>query len=470
MRSAITFLLNGALVSVDDARPDTMALPWLRAHGLVSVKEGCNEGDCGACTVALGEPGPDGFAWRAVNSCILFLGQIDGQAVLTVEGLKGLDGSYHPAQSVLAEGFGTQCGYCSPGFVMSLFVLSRRPERDDETILDAIAGNLCRCTGYRPIVEAARGLPHLSPPEDETAQAARLLDATAAPLDYRGGGGRLFAPHALADALAFRAGHPDARVLAGGTDLGLQVTKKGERLNRLLSLARVAELHRLEEGAGRIRIGAAASYGRVLPVLAARHPGIVPLLRRIGATQVRAMGSVGGNLGTASPIGDTMPALIALGAEVEVAGPGGRRRVAVEDFVTGYRTTELRADELITAVEIPDLEPGTRFAAYKIAKRVDQDISTVLAAFALRLDRSGRVAMFRAGYGGMGPRPIRARAAEEAVIGREWNEAVVAAAREALDAETSPMSDFRGSREYRALVAGNLLTRFLYETSREVAA
>jgi xanthine dehydrogenase small subunit len=467
MRNSITTNINGRDIVIDDAPPDQMALAWLRAEGFISVKEGCGEGDCGACTVALGVPKDGGFEWREVASCLLFLPMLDGRALLTAEGLRASDGAPHPVQQAMADNFGTQCGYCSPGITMSLFAMSRRGHDGDAAIFDGLAGNLCRCTGYRPILDIARTLPALPAEPAEASLAARLSADTAEALSYHADGRSFFAPIALADALAYRATHPEAWVLAGGTDLGLTVTKRHQRSPDILSLTRVAELTRIVEEDNALLVGAAVPYAVILPAISRRHPELAKLLRRVGASQVRNQGSFGGNLGTASPIGDSLPALIALGATIEVASSGQRRSVAAEDFVTGYRKTRLSADELIVAVRLPDLPAGEIFRTYKVAKRMDQDISTVSAAFRLTLE-NGCVATFSAAFGGVADRPLRASRFESALLGKPWTTANLAVAQPALNEDIAPQSDLRGSAEYRRKVAANLVTRLWHETTNSV--
>ncbi|MDR3437310.1 xanthine dehydrogenase small subunit [Telmatospirillum sp.] len=464
MRNTITTNINGRDVTISDVPPDQMALAWLRAEGFISVKEGCGEGDCGACTVALGVPTADGLDWRAVASCLLFLPMLDGRAVLTAEGLKGPNGNPHPVQQAMADGFGTQCGFCSPGFTMSLFALAHHDRLDDQAIYDSLAGNLCRCTGYRPIIEVARALPNLAADPGEAAVAERLRAAAGAALFYCADGLSFFAPTDLREALAYRSAHPDAWILAGGTDLGLAVTKRHQRPEVMLSLARVPELTRITDNHGSLTIGAAVPYAEILSVISTRHPELAKLLRRVGATQVRNQGTFGGNLGNASPIGDSLPALIALGATIDIAAPDGLRTVAAQDFVTGYRKTQLAADELIAAVHLPDLPPGELFRAYKVAKRVDQDISTVSASFRLRLE-NGKVAAIAAAFGGVAARPVRAHRLEAALQGLPWTAASLAGAQAALAEDIAPQDDLRGTAGYRRKVATNLVTRLWHETT-----
>jgi xanthine dehydrogenase small subunit len=472
VRHDIRLAVNGRVETVTGLAPHTTLLNWLRARGQTSVKEGCAEGDCGACTVMVGMPAKaGGFDWRATCSCILTVPQLDGRAVITAEGLRGADGAHHPAQTLMAEGGGTQCGYCSPGFVMALANLARRPERDNETILDAISGNLCRCTGYRPIIEAARALPVFAAPDGEAKLAADLIAGTADGLDYAASDGRFIAPDDLEGALAARVLHPDAWILAGGTDLGLRITKRHEVPKTLLWLGRVESLRTVVETPAGVSIGAGATYEDALPALARLHPQLAALVRRIGGAQIRSVGTIGGNLGNASPIGDSMPALIALSAEVEIAGPAGRRRrVPVEDFITGYRKTVLAADELIFAVHIPRPHRDAEFRAYKVARRIDQDISAVCAAFRVRIE-DGKLIEAVSGWGGVAARPVRGRAWEGAMLGKPWSHSTIEASKAALLAsDVTPISDFRAGADYRRAVCAGLVDRLWHEIAGDVPA
>ncbi|WP_316976993.1 xanthine dehydrogenase small subunit [Shumkonia mesophila] len=466
MRTDIRFLLNGQPRRITGIAPHTMLLDWLRSQGLTAVKEGCAEGDCGACSVLLGVPAADGrsLTWLAVNSCILMVPQVDGCAVVTAEGLVGADGVPHPAQKALAETHGTQCGFCSPGFAIALAALSRRPERDDETILDAIAGNLCRCTGYQPILQAARTLPIVAATPDEAAMAAALCADRAEPLDYRADGRRFAAPQSLDAALAVLEEHPEAWILSGGTDLGLRVTKRHEEPACVLSLAHVPELHEIRRDRADTVIGAAVSYTDALEAITALAPAFGGMVRRIGAAQIRAMGTLGGNIGNASPIGDTLPPLIALGATVETISVQGWRSIPMEDFIVGYRKTVLAAGEIIAAVRVPIPDPKTWVCVYKVARRIDQDISAVSAAFALEV-ADGRVVGVRVAYGGVADRPVRARDVEAALTGRVWSLETVRAAAPAVRRSVSPIDDARGSAAYRTAVCVNLLERLWWETA-----
>ncbi|WP_413207145.1 xanthine dehydrogenase small subunit [Rhodospirillum sp. A1_3_36] len=469
MDGGTRFALNGQMTHVVGVPPDWTLLRWLRGEGWTASKEGCAEGDCGACTVLLGTPPleGDGLTWRAINACLVLLPQIHGGAVITAEGLAGADGTAHPVQRALADFHGTQCGYCSPGFTMALAALSLDADRSEEAILESIAGNLCRCTGYRPIVEAARTLPNWTPSLAPAVEES-LRALAAEPLAYTAEGQRVCAPVDLAEALAFRAEHPDAWVWAGGTDLGLRITKSLERPTEILALGRIPALRGLRETEDSLEIGATTPYAEALAAMTTLAPSLGALVRRIAAAQIRNLGTLAGNLGTASPIGDSLPPLIALGAEVILGSTRGERVLPVEDFVTGYRKTALAPDELILSIRISKPSPDLHVSCHKVAKRVDQDISAVSAAFVLGIE-NGCVTTARLAYGGVADRPKRAVAAEEALLGQPWTRASLEAAKVALAEDIAPMDDARGTAAYRRLVAANLLERLYLDTTETSA-
>ena len=454
-----SILLNGTPRSLAGAAPTTTLLDWLRGPatagmgGLTGTKEGCAEGDCGACTIALEELADGRPRIRAANACMLLLGQLDGLGVRTIEGLAAPDGTPHPVQQAFVEEGGTQCGFCTPGFVMASHAhLASGGGTLVADIHDALAGNLCRCTGYRSIVAAVSRAANLpaAPPTD-------CLDAVQRAADADFGG--FLAPRSLDAALALRAAHPDAALLAGGTDLGLLSSRARTPPAHVIHLAHVRELTTIRHADTALRIGAAVPYSDALPVLAALHPALRPYLSRIGSVQIRNLGTIGGNLGTASPIGDSHPVLLALDARIELASAArGTRQVPIDAFFTGYRTTALAADEIITAIELPAPPPGSVLFAEKISKRRDQDISTVAFACQIGLG-GGEVSSLRVAYGGVAATPVRARAAEAALLGHPLDEAHLAAAIAALLADIAPLSDWRGSAAYRMTLAGNLLRR-----------
>ncbi len=477
MRDTIRFLFGETERAITNPAPTATVLEWLRAPvedggaRACGTKEGCAEGDCGACTVVLGEPDGPAMRYRAANACILFLPALDGKQLLTVEHLADPDGTLHPVQQAMVAHHGAQCGFCTPGFVMSLFALyhagrgGARP-----AALEALAGNLCRCTGYRPILDAARAA-CAGPAADRFAAAAAATAARLHALAARDmlcasrDGQRFLAPRTTAELAAALAEYPDATVLAGGTDVGLWVTKQHRRPATLVAVEHIAGFADIAEQHGMLSIGAGATYSAAFAGLTAHWPALAPLLRRLGSTQIRNRGTIGGNVANASPIGDTPPALIALAATLTLQSTAGTRRIDAEAFFHGYRRTALAPGEFLARIDIPLPVPGDVFAIYKVSKRMEQDISAVCAAFRLRRGPDGRVADIRIAYGGMAAVPRRAAAAERALYGQPWTQAAVAAAMAALDTEFAPIDDMRASAAYRRLVARNLLLRFLLQTT-----
>jgi xanthine dehydrogenase small subunit len=466
--TAVRFLLNGKPCSEEGAPPTTTVLDWLRTRAhLTGTKEGCAEGDCGACTVVLGRRVDGSLQYRAVNSCLMMLPQVDNCAVLTVEGLAAPDGALHPVQQAMVDADATQCGFCTPGFVMAMFAFHHGGEPADDTIIhDALAGNLCRCTGYRSIVEACRRVA-AGPADRFVAETASTVDAlTTLPpcTDYREGAQAFFMPRSLDALFAAMAQSPDAILLGGGTDLGLRVSKDREALPAVIATQAVEELRRITTGDGAIEFGGGVTYTEALPLLDRHFPSFGALVRRIGSRQIRNLGTIAGNLATASPIGDTIPCLIALDATVTLASRAGERVLPVEAFITGYRKTALGPSEIIAAVRIPFLAPVCDFAVYKLSKRFDQDISTVIAAFRLQR-QGGKVGELRAAYGGMAARAMRAASVEAAVSGRPWAPAWLADIDALLARDFTPIGDHRGGAAYRLRAAAGLLRRFQLETS-----
>ncbi|WP_300783344.1 xanthine dehydrogenase small subunit [Enhydrobacter sp.] len=435
--------MNDEPVELSDISPMTTLLDWLREHrGLRGTKEGCAEGDCGACTVVLERA--DG-RHQPINACIALIGQIDGQSLRTVEGLRGPDGGPHAVQRAIAEADATQCGFCTPGFVMTAYAFASGGEAPDpDTVHDALAGNLCRCTGYRPIVEAMKRVaslaaePAVMPPSHE---GSVTFDS------------RFFAPRTLDDLLRMRAHHPEALLLAGGTDLGLLASRGRKPPRALIHVAHVPELTAIEEGKGEIAIGAAVPYARAMPVLVAAFPALRTYLARLGSRQIRALGTIGGNLGTASPIGDMPPVLLALATRLTLASTRGVRELPLDDFFLGYRKTALASDEVIQSLALRRLRPSEHFFCDKVSKRRDQDISTVAGAYWLRI-RDGRIENARLAFGGMAATPRRALHAEEALLKNGFTTAAAA-----LSLDFQPIDDWRGTAAYRLQVAKNLLRR-----------
>ncbi|NWG25702.1 MAG: xanthine dehydrogenase small subunit [Pseudorhodoplanes sp.] len=464
---AIRFLLNGEWRSEDRVPASTTVLDWLRGTArLTGTKEGCAEGDCGACTIAVARPRRGALRYEAVNSCLMLVPQLDGCAVTTVEGLAGPDGALHPVQAALVEADATQCGFCTPGFAMAMFAYAQGGEPAEEPIIhEALAGNLCRCTGYRPIVEACRKIAGLP---DSAAQIAPDLQGVQAGMDYRCGDQAYFAPRSLAEIADLRAQYPDAVVLAGGTDLGLLASKERKSFPVTISTAQVAELQRVLVGRDGIEIGAAVTYTEALPHIEQHYPAFGEIIRRIGSRQIRNLGTIAGNIANASPIGDTIPCLMALEASVTLYAKAGSRSMPVEDFIIGYRKTALAPGEVIASVHIPLPRPSQQFVAYKLSKRFDQDISTVIAAFSLSL-AGGGVKALRAAFGGMAAKSGRAKHVEAAVTGKPWNAESLKDIDALMAKDFSPMSDQRGTASYRLRAAANLVRRLQFETGDQSA-
>jgi xanthine dehydrogenase small subunit len=470
--SVLRFLLNGKPRAENGVPPTMTVLDWLRiVAGLTGTKEGCAEGDCGACTIVLGRPRNGALRYEAVNSCLMMVPQLDGAAVLTVEGLAA-GGMLHPVQQAMVDADATQCGFCTPGFVMSMFAFRHTGEPvNDANIHDALAGNLCRCTGYRAIVDACRRVEVT--PADGFASAA---DATARQLrqlppctDYRSHGQIFLAPRTPDELVRATEQYPQALLLGGGTDLGLRVSKDREALPVVISTAGVKELHRVRKTADAIEFGGAVTYSAALPYLDIHFPAFAALVRRLGSRQIRNLGTLAGNIATASPIGDTLPCLMALGAEVALAWRTSTRFLPLASFIKGYRETALTPGEVIIAIRVPFVAAGQRFAAYKVCKRFDQDIATVVAAFCLT-HQDGRVRELRAVYGGMAARVLRATNVEKAMAGRPWTIDSLADIDALLAADFTPISDHRGGAAYRLRAAAGLLRRFQIETTLAVPA
>lgn len=432
------------------------ALDFLREDaGLTGTKEGCAEGDCGACTIAIVRNGSNRL--EAVNSCLLVVGQLDGAKVVTVEGLAEKGGELESVQQAIVTQDGTQCGFCTPGFVMALHALRHSGETvTDDIIHDALAGNLCRCTGYRSIVDAARAACSISTKE-VSGDGVGSFNLQAQDF-YEAESQLYFAPKTVDALIERRREHPDAPLLSGGTDLGLLFSKERQKFPVTIYTQNVEELRRIEEDDASITIGAAATYTDALPYIEAQYASFATLVRRIGSRQIRNVGTIGGNIGNASPIGDTPPCLIALDSVLVLRGPNGAREIPLEEFFLDYRKTDLAKDEIIESVRMPKLSDGQIFRTYKISKRYDQDISSVIGAFRLTL-QDGVVTAARIAFGGMAAVPKRAINCEAALTGKDWSEDTVRQAAAAIGKDFSPIGDHRASADYRLRVSANLFVR-----------
>jgi xanthine dehydrogenase small subunit len=469
-RHAIRILRRGKVVEIEDFAPTETLLDYLRLRErAIGTKEGCAEGDCGACTVALGRPGSgEGTEYRPVNACIHLLGMADGAEIITVEDL-AKDGQLHPIQQSMVEHHASQCGFCTPGFVMALFALYHRkaPNALDRTqVNDAIAGNLCRCTGYKPIVAAA--LEACADPvsdgfgTDGTLTALKIADEGKAL--FVGDENRFFAaPVSIDELAALYILHPDATLVAGATDVGLWITKQMRPIDRVIHLGRIREMTGIENNPQSLVIGAATTYADAWDALSALDPDIAEVLRRLGSPQVRAVGTVGGNIANGSPIGDTPPLLIALGAEIMLRHGADVRVLALEDFFVDYGKQDRQQGEFVESVRIQKPGPNTAFRAYKISKRFDQDISAVLATFALDIHKRN-IQSAEIAFGGMAGIPKRARYAETALKDASLDDpSSWQAAIDALARDFAPMDDHRASAAYRIQVAAGLLRKALTE-------
>lgn len=474
-RKSISFIHAGELVELSDVGPNETVLDYLRLRKhLTGTKEGCGEGDCGACTVAIGQRVTDEnsnqngqIVYQPVNSCIQLLGSLDGKELISVEDLATGPQDLHPVQSAMVEHHGSQCGFCTPGFIMSLFVLQhegQNPER--QKINDALAGNLCRCTGYRPIVEAAKQACTSAAPERATGLHALLGSDSDV---FIGDDNRFFASPTSRKSLATLINKfPQAVIIAGATDVGLWITKQLRELPQVIYLGQVKSLQQISLSKDVLTIGAGVTYAQALPQLEKLHKDIGNVVRRIGSKQVRSVGTVGGNIANGSPIGDMPPMLIALNAQIQLHSVDGSRDLALENFFIEYGKQNLDENEYLAQIEIPLLKSNQRYAAYKISKRFDQDISAIMAAFCLSID-DGKVSAARCAFGGMAGTPMLAAQTQQALIGLTlddesgWQDAA-----ENLADDFAPMSDMRASADYRMNTAKALLMKCRAELSGEI--
>lgn len=474
MNDSIRFILNGEDIVLKDVRPTETLLDFLRLkRRLTGTKEGCAEGDCGACTVLIGRLIDGKLFYESVNACIRFVGSLNATHVVTVEHLAARDGTLHPVQQAMVDCHGSQCGFCTPGIVMSLYGLwlsSEKPSRPE--IEKALQGNLCRCTGYEPIVKAAeqisvtRPSALFDPLETTRSEIVGRLWAMQAgdTITITSDEGRLVVPRSV-DALArILTEEPGATIVAGATDVGLWVTKQMRALNPVVFINHLNELQSIVAGDDGFTIGAGVTYSRAFTTIAPRIPPLGRLIDRIGGEQVRNMGTIGGNIANGSPIGDSPPPLIALGATVKLRSAFGARVLPLEDFFVDYGRQDRRPGEFVESVFVPYPPESSHFAVYKISKRRDEDISALLGAFYLTLDQEENVTDIRIAFGGMAGTPKRARSVEAELIGKRWTETAVQDARDSFDTDFTPLTDWRATAEYRQLTAKNLLTRFYLET------
>ena len=467
----IRFLLNGKTIELDSVEPTRSVLDFLREEQrCVGTKEGCAEGDCGACTVVLGELVDDKLRLNAINACIQFVPTLDGKALFTVEYLRGGEGDLHPVQQAMVDCHGSQCGFCTPGFVMSLWnaytdyeVTGHCPDRDE--LATQISGNLCRCTGYRPILDAGQLMFDLPAIAFDRAGVARQLRALQSPqpLIFSHHNVAYHAPQTLEELTHLRLQHPEATLLAGCTDIGLWVNKQLRKLGDIIYIGDISELKCIDRSATGLRIGAGVSLSDAYSCIAKHYPQLEEMWERFASVPIRNAGTLGGNVSNGSPIGDSMPWLIALGASVVLTSTDGARRMPLESLYVGYMKKSMRVNEVLEAIDVPLPTPSLAFRTYKVSKRFDVDISAVCAAFAIELN-NGVVDSARVAFGGMAAIPQRALACEQALQGQLWSEATVQAAMHSLQSDFIPLDDMRATASYRMRIATNLLYRFFLET------
>jgi xanthine dehydrogenase small subunit len=485
-QNRIRFVLDGEIVSAEITDPTRTILQYLREDlRRTGTKEGCAEGDCGACTVVIGEPGQNGgLQLRAVNSCIQFLPTLNGKLLLTVESLSEPGGPLHPVQQAMVDYHASQCGFCTPGFVMSLFALYKTRRQPDRREIDnSLAGNLCRCTGYRPIIEAARSMyDYEGDGERSWIRRAQRVEGNGAPpdeirlanvvesiqpkisLSIEAGGRRFFAPVSMTELYALISQYPGALLLAGGTDVGLWVTKRLREPDTVIYLGCVPDLSTIDAGTEYLEIGATVTLTDAMKAICEIYPDLEELFIRFASPPIRNAGTLGGNVANGSPIGDSMPALIVLGTRIVLRRGDVTRELPLDRFYIDYHKNDLHPGEFLQSIRVPVAVPGRLLRSYKISKRFDQDISAVCGAYSLQLG-GGIVNDIRVAYGGMAATPRRAHICERTLRDREWTEDTVRSAMKALDDDFAPITDMRASSGYRSTIARNLLYRFFLETS-----
>ncbi|MDQ7048437.1 MAG: xanthine dehydrogenase small subunit [Enterobacterales bacterium] len=469
MTDTIQFLLNDQLISLTQVNPNLTLLKYLREQQLKSgTKEGCASGDCGACTVVSVEidaKKSDRLVYKSVNACISLIGQMHGKQVITVEHLKQGD-RLHPVQQQMVDHHASQCGFCTPGFVMSSYALHQNnPQPNREEVVQALAGNLCRCTGYRSIIDAAmQPCEEIAGSSEREQSVIQQLAAIAqqSSLDFQSQQRRFFSPKTTDELADYLVENPQAKLVAGGTDLVLEVTQNLVEFEQLVYLGQLEALTTIYENDQQIVIGAAASYCDFEPLLKKHYPELGAMISRIGATQVRNTGTLGGNIANASPIGDMPPALIALGARVKLQQGDKIREIALQDYFIDYKKTQLKTAEFILSIQINKLKSNQRLKVYKLSKRFDDDISAVLAACFIELEDQ-TISKIRIAFGGMAAIPKRASHCEKFLLGKSLSQNNIDQAKRALAKDFSPMSDVRASADYRMLAAQNILQRFYLE-------
>ncbi|HZY51356.1 MAG TPA: xanthine dehydrogenase small subunit [Devosia sp.] len=470
----LRFILNDEDVALTEIKATETLLDYLRlTKRLRGSKEGCAEGDCGACTVLVGRLRGDELSYETVNACICFVGMLQGTHVVTIEHLSPANGPLHPVQQAMVDFHGSQCGFCTPGIVMSLYALWMQTPRPSVPEIEvALQGNLCRCTGYAPIVKAGQsissyGIPDADPLVQHRMGTIARLKAMrdGRTVDIGEGKNRLIVPASVDDLAEIYAANPGGTLVSGATDVGLWVTKFMRDIGPMIYIGHLGALQTVTEGDGALTLGAGVTYTQARPSIVKHFPQLAELWDRIGGGQVRNAGTVGANIANGSPIGDTPPPFIALGAHITLRKGSARREVKLKDFFIAYGKQDREPGEFVESVTIPYLPVGEQFACYKISKRKDEDISSACGAFRVFVNDDGNVGMARIAFGGMAATPKRAKAVEDALIGKPWTTATIEAAIPAFSEDYQPITDMRASKEYRLLAAQNLLRRFHLETT-----
>jgi xanthine dehydrogenase small subunit len=475
--SKLRFILNDEDVAISEISATETLLDYLRlTRRLRGSKEGCAEGDCGACTVLVGRLRGDELTYETVNACICFVGMLQGAHVVTIEHLSPANGPLHPVQQAMVEFHGSQCGFCTPGIVMSLYALWMQTPRPSVPQIEvALQGNLCRCTGYAPIVKAGLAMSNFGAVETDPlvlhrGQMLKRLKALrdGKTVDIGAGKNRIIVPATVDDLAEIYAANPTATLVSGATDVGLWVTKFMRDIGPMIYIGHLQELHSISESDGALTLGAAVSYTRAREPIVRHFPQLAELWDRIGGAQVRNAGTVGANIANGSPIGDTPPPFITLGAHITLRKGNERREVKLRDFFIAYGKQDRQPGEFVESVTIPYLPVGEKLACYKVTKRKDEDISALCGAFRVFVNDDGNVGMVRIAFGGMAATPKRAKAVEDVLVGKPWTTATIEAAIPAFATDFTPLTDMRANKEYRLLAAQNLLRRFHLETTGAV--